>query len=202
MTDPENRLTEAFRLFDKSNEQDPNTEVINGQSMPKEVVYAKRMTDCLNTVAPNASEALQLAARCQHIQRWVIPRKNYPMDIQGYNKWRNTLKKHHSQVAGEILQQVGYNSETIERVQFLVQKRQLKIDPEVQLLEDVICLVFIKYYFLDFARQHPEEKVIDIVQKTWRKITPAGQELALQLQLPEDALTIIQKALFPTTDTE
>ena len=115
--------------------------------------------------------------------------------MQGYNKWRNSLKKYHADLAGQILTEVGYPSEVIQRVQFLVQKRQLKIDPEVQLLEDIICLVFIQYYFLPFAEQHPEEKVIEIVQKTWRKMTPEGQQLALQLSLPATAQQLITKAL-------
>jgi hypothetical protein len=189
------RFEAAIHRFDAANAEDPNVELEDGVPQPKEVVYARRMTGCLNRVAPEASEALQLEVRGQHIRRWVIPRRNYPMDTQGYNKWRNTLKKLHSDVAGQILADCGYGPELIERVQFLVQKRQLKIDPEVQLLEDVACLVFIEYYFLDFAAQHPEDKVIDIVRKTWRKMTPRGQELALQLPLPEQALTLVGKAL-------
>ncbi|MGV3585545.1 MAG: DUF4202 domain-containing protein [Adhaeribacter sp.] len=191
----QNRFQEAIRRFDEVNSEDPHVEIADGVSYPKEVLYAQRMTECLNRVAPDASEALQLAVRCQHIRRWAIARKDFPMDVQGYNKWRNSLKKYHAEVAGEILQEVGYAPEMIERVQFLVQKRQLKIDPEVQLLEDVICLVFLEYYFLDFARQHDEAKVIDIVQKTWRKMTPEGHQLALQLNLPTDAQEIIGKAL-------
>jgi hypothetical protein len=153
------------------------------------------MTACLNKVAPDASEALQLAVRCQHIRRWAIPRQNFPLGVLGYNKWRNSLKKYHADLAGQILNEVGYSPEIIGRVQFLVQKRQLKLDPEVQLLEDVICLVFLQYYFIPFANQHPEEKVIDILQKTWRKMTPAGQQLALQLKLPAQAKHLIKKAL-------
>lgn len=189
------RFDAAIRLFDEHNRTDPNMEMADGKSYPKEVLYAIRMTDCLRQIAPDASEALQLAVRCQHIRRWEISRKDYPMDTQGYNKWRNQLKKHHAEIAGKVLEQVGYSLGIIERVQFLVQKRQLKIDSEVQLLEDIICLVFINYYFLDFARQHSEEKVIDIVQKTWRKMSPNGQELALKLNLPNEALDLIGKAL-------
>ncbi|GEO04078.1 hypothetical protein AAE02nite_17420 [Adhaeribacter aerolatus] len=191
----QNRFQAAIRRFDEVNSEDPNVEVAAGITYPKEVLYAQRMTACLNRVAPDASEALQLAVRCQHIRRWAIPRQDFPMDVQGYNKWRNSLKKHHAEIAGQILQEVGYDPETIERVQFLVQKRQLKIDPEVQLLEDIICLVFLQYYFLDFARQHGEAKVIDIVQKTWRKMTPEGHQLALQLDLPAEAQALIGKAL-------
>jgi hypothetical protein len=189
------RFEAAIQQFDAVNAEDPNVEVVDGTPVPREVLYARRMTACLNQVAPEASEALQLAARCQHIRRWAIPRRDYPMDTQGYNKWRNNLKKMHADIAGQILTDLGYEPELIERVQFLVQKRQLKIDPEVQLLEDVVCLVFLQYYFLDFAAQHPVEKVIDIVRKTWRKMTPRGQELALQLDLPEAAQKLVGQAL-------
>ena len=189
------RFEAAIRKFDEVNSADPNTEIADGIAYPKELLYAQRMTACLNQVAPDASEALQLAVRCQHLRRWAIPRRDYPMDVQGYNKWRNNLKKYHAELAGELLQEVGYEPEIIQRVQFLVQKRQLKIDTEVQLLEDVICLVFLRYYFLDFAQQHPEEKVIDIVQKTWRKMTPQGHDLALQLELPPAAQQLVAKAL-------
>jgi len=189
------RFEEAIRRFDEANSEDPNVELVDGMPYPKEVLYAQRMSACLNRVAPDASEALQLAARCQHIRRWSIPRNAFPMDTTGYHKWRNSLKRLHAELAGQILQDVGYEPETISRVQTFLQKQQLKTDPEVQLLEDVICLVFLEYYFLDFAKQYPEEKVIDIVQKTWRKMTPHGHELALQLNLPASAQALVAKAL-------
>jgi len=195
-TDPQ-RFEAAIRKFDAANSDDPNVEVADGISYPKEVLYAQRMSACLQEVAPQASEPLQLAVRCQHIRRWVIPRQDFAMDRAGYHKWRNRLKQYHAELAGQLLQEVGYGSELIARVQALVQKQQLQHDPEVQLLEDVICLVFLRYYFLDFAAQHPEEKVIDIVQKTWRKMTPEGHALALQLDLPPDAQALVAKALAP-----
>jgi len=189
------RFEAAIYKFDAVNAEDPHTEIINGEAHPKELVYAQRMTACLEKVAPEASEALQLAVRCQHIRRWEISRQDFPVGLPGYNKWRNTLKKFHAELAGDILKEVGYDAETVARVQFLVQKRQLKIDAEVQLLEDVICLVFLEYYFLGFALQHPVEKVVDILQKTWPKMTPQGQQLALQLDLPADARNLIGIAL-------
>lgn len=185
----------AIGRFDAYNAQDPHRELHQGELHPKELLYARRMTGWLLRVAPEASEALQLAARAQHIGRWQIPRQEYPEGVQGYNKWRNTLKKRHAELAGEILREVDYDPATIERVQFLVQKRQLKLDPETQLLEDVVCLVFLENYFADFSRQHTEEKLIDIVRKTWRKMSPEGQQLALTLRIPPPALEIIQKAL-------
>ena len=185
----------AIARFDAYNAQDPHQEVFKGQTYPKELLYALRMTEWLERMAPEASEPLRLAARCQHIGRWQFPRSDYPEGLTGYNKWRNNLRKIHAELAGKMLQEVGYDNETIARVQFLVLKRQLKLDPEVQLLEDIICLVFLENYFLDFTRQHTEEKLIDIVRKTWKKMSPRGQQVALTLDIPAPALQIIEKAL-------
>ncbi len=196
MSSNDTRLTETFRLFDQANAEDPTLEPgDDGQPVPKELLYARRMSACLRRVAPTASEAVQLAARCQHIQRWRIPRHDFPMTRPGYHQWRNTLKKFHAGLAGQLMTQAGYAPAEIERVQQLVQKLRLQDDPEVQLLEDVICLVFLEYYFLPFAAQHPEKKVIEIVQKTWPKMTERGHALALQLPFPPEALAIIGKAL-------
>ncbi len=195
MIQNQERFAAAIARFDALNREDPHTEVFNGDAYPKELLYARRMTDWLLQVEPQASEALQLAVRCQHLRRWEIPRREYPMDLAGYNKWRNTLRKFHADLAGQVLREVGYEAAIIERVQFLVLKRQLKIDAEVQLLEDIVCLVFLENYFLDFARQHDEDKVIDIVQKTWRKMTPRGQQIALTLQMPPEAQQLVGKAL-------
>lgn len=192
---PTDTFQKAVALFDKANSQDPNTEVFDGVSYPKELLYAERMTEVLSGFAPEASEAVQLAARCQHICRWEIPRDSYEMNRTGYLLWRQELKKFHAKKASEILSTAGYDSETIEKVAFLLLKKQLKRNEETQLLEDVICLVFLQYYFEPFAVKYEEEKLIDIVQKTWRKMSEAGHKAALQLSYSEDSLALIQKAL-------
>lgn len=190
------RFAEAIRLFDAANAEDPNQEPgPDSQPMPKELLYAQRMSACLARVAPDAPEAVQLAARAQHIRRWSIPRSDFPLTRPGYHQWRNTLKKYHAELAGQLMQQAGYGPELLTRVQQLLQKQRLQDDPEVQLLEDVICLVFLEYYFLPFAAQHPEEKVIEIVQKTWPKMTERGHALALQLPFSPEALALVTKAL-------
>jgi hypothetical protein len=195
ISDP-TRFAAAIAAFDAANAEDPNQDTgATGQCWPKEVLYAHRMSACLAYVAPEAPEAVQLAARCQHIRRWSIPRQDFPLTRPGYHQWRNTLKKYHADLAGQLMAQAGYGLEEIARVQQLVQKQRLKDDPEVQLLEDVICLVFLEHYFLPFAAQHPEEKVIEIVQKTWPKMTERGHALALQLPLTPKALALIGKAL-------
>ena len=189
------KLHKAFALFDQANAQDPNVEVFEGKSYPKELLYAIRMTDRLDTFEPEASEPLRLTARCQHICRWEIPRESYPMDRQGYLKWRQDLKKFHAEKAGQILREVGYSQEIIEKVAFLLEKKQLKKNPETQTLEDVICLVFLEFYFEAFAKKYEEDKLVDILQKTWRKMSERGQATALKLPLSPNALDLIGKAM-------
>ena len=189
------KLQEAYKLFDTANAQDPNTEVVDGKEHPKELLYAKRMTDTLNEFQPNASYALQLTARCQHICRWEIPRDSYEMNRMGYLKWRQELKRFHVEKASAILQKVGYDKESIERVNFLLLKKQLKKDEETQTLENVICLVFLKYYYEPFLTKHDDDKIISILQKTWKKMSPKGHEAALKLSYSKKGLALVLKAL-------
>ena len=188
-------LEEAFRRFDEANAEDPNREVVDGEALPKELVYAQRMTRRLDAFAPGAPETVKLAARAQHIRRWEVPRDDYAEGRAGYLKWRTDLYKRHGDIAAQIMQEVGYDERTIERVQTLLRKRGLKTDPEVQLLEDVICLVFLEHYFHDFAQKHPEEKLIPIVRKTWSKMTSKGHQAALALDYQPHDLALIRKAL-------
>ena len=189
------RFDDAIRMFDQANAEDPNTEVINGQPMAKELLYGQRMSARLAVFAPDAPETVKLAARAQHIRRWEVPRDTYPEGRAGYLKWRTDLYKRHAEIAGEIMGDVGYDTEPIDRVQTLLRKRGLKTDPDVQLMEDIICLVFLEHYFHDFARKHDEEKLISIVQKTWNKMTEQAHEVALQLDYAPDDLAVIQKAV-------
>ena len=190
-----NKLLLAFQHFDAANGKDPNTEVYQGRTYPKELLYSIRMTERLNDFDPNASEALRLTARCQHICRWEISRESYDMNREGYLRWRQDLKKFHAKKSAEILNQVGYEQEIIEKVRFLLEKKQLKKNKETQTLEDVICLVFLEYYFEPFALKHPEDKTIDILQKTWRKMSKEGQEEALKLPFSEKSRIVLNKAL-------
>ncbi|NER16299.1 DUF4202 domain-containing protein [Spongiivirga citrea] len=191
----QDKLQHAFQLFDAANQQDPNTEVFEGKSYPKELLYAHRMTRQLNRFFPDASEALQLTARCQHICRWEIARNSFPMNREGYLRWRQELKKFHAEKAATILREVGYSEEMIEKVQFLLLKKQLRKNEETQVLEDVICLVFLEYYFEAFAMKYPKEKTIDILQKTWCKMSEKGQKAALELPLSEYALSFVSEAI-------
>lgn len=195
ISNPE-RFEQTIAAFDAANNEDPHMEQDeNGKTAPKELLYGQRMSKVMQEFCPQASEALQLAARCQHIRRWEIPRDTYPMDRKGYLQWRTQLKKFHGEQAAAIMHDHGYDEEIIERVVFLLNKKKLKSDPETQTLEDVVCLVFLQYYFSDFARQHTDEKLIDIVAKTWNKMSEKGRNAALKLKFPEKEQNIIQRAL-------
>ena len=191
----ERRLNATLAELDAANRQDPNREVFDGQEYPKELLYSRRMTEQLADFDPEASELLQLAARAQHICRWKIARSDYPAGRAGYKRWRSELGLYHGRVAGEIMDRQGYGQADIDRVQRMLSKRGLKRDPEVQTLENVICLVFMRYYLADFAEKHPEPKLIDIIQKTWRKMSPQGQEAALQLPLDDPLKALVGKAI-------
>ena len=189
------RFNRAITLFDDANRQDPNHTVVDGQEHPNELLYARRMSEWLYKLDPDASEALKLAARSQHLMRWQIPRSRYPMTRAGYHEWRNDLSKFHAREAASLLQQAGYDDATIARVQSLLRKERLKTDAEMQLLEDVICLVFLESYFADFAKKHDEEKIVQILQRTWKKMSPRGHTAALKLQMEPGDRWLIEKAL-------
>lgn len=189
------RFGAAMARIDAAHAEDPNRELFDGQEQPAELVYARRMTAWLERIEPDASEELRLAARCQHLRRWTIPRDDYPRDRQGYLAWRNAAKRMHAETAGEILAEVGYGPEQIQRVQDLVLKRRFKADPEAQTLEDVVCVVFLESYFADFAPQYDEGKVITILRKTWAKMSPRGHQAALGLDLPDEARRLVDTAL-------
>ncbi len=189
------RFKSAIRRFDTANAEDPHVEVVDGVPYPKELLYAQRMSTWLDRFAPDASEALQLAARCQHIRRWMIPRQDYPMDRRGYLQWRMALAKFHAETAAEILRAVGYEEATIGRVQSLLRKEGLKRDPEVQCLEDVICLVFLESYCADFAKHQDSAKMLPIIRKSWEKMSPHGREIARTLALPREVQQLVETAL-------
>jgi signal recognition particle subunit SEC65 len=199
---PSERFEAAIAAFDAANAEDPNRELVEGREVPKELAYARRMTHWLERLYPEASEPLRLAARSQHIRRWTHPRENYPMDRIGYLKWRSALKAYHAETAGGIMAEVGYDSASIERVGSLLRKERLKRDPEAQALEDVVCLVFLEHYFADFAVKHEPDKIIDILRKTWTKMSPRGREAALALPMPEEAGALVERALAPNETEE
>ncbi len=185
----------AIALIDKKNSEDINSYHSHGLDFPKELLYSQRMSQKLLQFKSNASRALQIASRAQHICRWKIARDEYPMDRVGYLKWRETLKKMHAEITAEILKEVGYDDEFIERVSFLINKKLIKKNEESQTIEDVICLVFLDYYFEEFAAKHEDEKVIDILQKTWKKMSKEGQAEALRIKFSDKSLALIKEAI-------
>jgi hypothetical protein len=184
----------AMSMFDDYNRQDPNTESVNGRHIPKELVYAERMSKCLHSIEPDAAEEIRLAARCQHIGRWQIPRSTFPADRKGYLMWRNKLKDHHAEIASRILAECGYGQAVIDKVRFLLLKKELHHNADTQLLEDVVCLVFIEFYLAEFAAKHDDKKVIDILKKTMKKMSPRAIALAGQLPLDPKTKSLLASA--------
>jgi hypothetical protein len=200
MTRPRDaRFVAAIAGFDAANAEDPSFDTVDGARRPKALVYAERMTAMLARFVPDASEALALAARCQHIERWKIPRNDYPMTRAGYQGWRVRLRDFHADRAAAILRDAGYDDATIARVRALIRKERMKSDPEAQALEDVVALVFLESYLADFVATHAhydETKLVDILQKTGRKMSARGRAAALADIAPHAALwPVIRKAL-------
>lgn len=186
----------VIKLIDDANALDPNLEQDeNGQAVAKELLYSQRMSVCLADFMPQASTHLKIAARGQHIERWKSPRADYPEGRAGYLKWRRELGVFHAARVAELMSEVGFPDSDIDRTKFLVQKRAIKQDAESQCLEDVICLVFLKYYLVDFASKHDEQKLISIIQKTWKKMSDDGHRAALELPFDEAMSQLITKAL-------
>jgi hypothetical protein len=185
----------ACTWIDAENAQDPNSEIYQSVSYPKELLYSNRMYARLMDFYPEASQEVQIAAKAQHICRWKSSRESYPMDRVGYLKWREDLKKFHAKTTAEILEKAEYSQEFIARVSFLIEKKLLKKDAETQLLEDVICLVFLEYYFDSFVHKHDREKMKNIILKTWNKMSEAGQQEALKINFGNANLQLIREAL-------
>ncbi len=189
------RFSDAVERIDAANGADPESEEVDGRLVPKALLYGRRMSACLEDLAPDASEALRLAVRCQHIQRWKIPRSEFPVGRLGYRQWRTELAWYHAQTAGSILRDVGYDDGLVERVQSLVRKERFKADPEAQTLEDVACLVFLRYYLPAFAEKQTEEKLVDILAKTWKKMSDAGRAAAGGIELSPPLRILLDRAV-------
>jgi hypothetical protein len=188
------KFAAASARFNAENSRDPNQE--NGR--PRELLYAERLTNWVLKLAPSASEPLRLAARCQHICRWESPRENYPMTRAGYLKWRADLKKFHAEKSGGILREVGYDDETIRRVQDLNLKKNFPADAECRVLEDALCLVFLEFQLGALAAKSDDEKMINALRKSWGKMTEVARAEALKLNYGEREKSLIARALAET----
>ena len=190
--DPD-RFQRVLARIDQLNSQDPNTELVDGTPKPRELVYAQRLTDWVLRLAPNASEALRIAARGQHVQRWTVPRERYERDRRGYLRWREVLKAFHAKTVADLMQQEGYPENMIQQVERLITKKQLGTDSDTQTLEDALCLVFLESQFSDLRRKTPDEKMEEVLRKTWQKMSERAREEALRLPLaPEDRALLLR----------
>jgi len=200
MSDQQKTFEQAVALIDAANSEDPNQVTADGKQWPKELLYSHRMSDMLQRFAPDADHAVQLAIRAQHVQRWKSPRDAYPMDRIGYLQWRKDLYKIQAETAAGLLAQAGFGEELIGRVRDAVAKKQIRENPDTQLLEDVTDLVFLEHHILEFVEKHPEydeDKWLDIIRKTWSKMSKSAQQFALSgsITLPESLVPLIQKAV-------
>ena len=192
---PSKALQSTINAIDDVNQCDPNKSEFQGQLIANEILYSQRMSSCLAKFWPNSNEYLTIAVHAQHIKRWHLKRNSYPEGKQGYLTWRKELGIMHAQLTKELMIDNGYNEEQANITACIIRKEKLKRNQDSQTLEDVACLVFLQYYFDEFAAKHEDEKVISILQKTWKKMSDRGHKIALSLTLPNHLATLVQKAL-------
>ena len=191
----DSRFQETIAAFDALNGQDPHTLEVDEQSIPKELHDALSMTAWIEALYPEASEAVHLAARCQHLCRWEVPRSSYPEGRVGYLKWRADLKKRHAAQSAKVLRERAYDSEMIDAVAAINLKQGLKSNPHVQQVEDALCLVFLEKQLEGYLGKWEDDKIIRILKKTWGKMSERGQEAALNLSMSAQARALVEQAL-------
>lgn len=191
------RFQAAIAAFDRENSEDPHQLSVAGVERPRELVDAERLSVWVDRLDPNASEALRLAARCQHIRRWHIARDSFPEGRVGYLQWRTQLGRFHADTVTRILEGLGYERETIDAVRRINLKQGLHSNPDTQTMEDALCLTFLEFEFEEFCQKHPADKVIEVVRKTWKKMSAKGHEQALGLPFGAAALELVKRALTP-----
>lgn len=197
---PSAQLICTLARIDEANQADPNSEHHEGKDLPREYAYSQHMTRWLHTLDPEPSERMEIACRAQHIERWTMPRSDYPEGRKGYYEWRQACGRMHGRRAAELMSRCGYPDEECQRVEVILTKRQLRQDPDTQLLEDVACLVFLERYFADFFEENSDfdkEKWLRIVRRTWGKMSHRAHEQALKLAegMPPHLLSLLQEAL-------
>lgn len=195
MTDPAERRTSAIAAFRAKNSRDPHTLLEDGQPRPKALVEAERLAAWVERLEPSPSEPLALAAYCQHLCRWELPRASFPPGRVGYLSWRKALARFHADQAAEVLRAVGYDEGPIAEVRRINLKQGLHESPDVQTMEDALCLAFLAHELEEFSTKHSDDKVIDIIRKTWRKMSERGHSQALALALPPRAAELVSRAL-------
>jgi Domain of unknown function (DUF4202) len=189
------RFQRAIEAFDRANAEDPQRLLVAGELRPRELVHAERLSAWVMRLDADASESLRLAARCQHIRRWQIPRASYPSGRVAYLQWRTQLARFHADTAARLLEEAGYERQLIDAVRRINLKQNLRSSPDSQTMEDALCLAFLEFEFAEFHAKYPVEKVIDVVHKTWQKMSARAQEFALTLPLSGESLEIVKRAL-------
>ena len=188
-------LCGALEALDALHREDPVTIEVRGETVAAEFDYARRMTSALMALDPSPSEALQLAIRAQHLQRWLLPRTDYPMNREGYHAWRTAQRRAHAELALETLRPLGFPAATLERVADLVMKKNRGRDPEAQTLEDAACLVFLETQLASFGADREEEQLVNILKKTWAKMSERARAVALELDLEHASRRLLTRAL-------
>jgi len=191
----DDRFDRAIAAIDAANAADPNTIEVAGETRPKELAHAELATAWVGRLDREPSEALLLAARAHHLRRWTSPRTSYPAGRAGYLKWRKQLHNQHAREVAVILTEVGYDDATIQRVQEIVRKRRLGQDPEVQVLEDALCLVFIETQLDDLSQKLEPAKLTDVMVKTAKKMSPQAIEEAMALDIDPSARSLLRTVL-------
>ena len=198
-SDADARLAKAIAAIDAVNADDPFTLVLDGVERPKELLHAELMTEWVQRLDPAATDEQLIAARAHHLRRWALPRDDYPEGRAGYLRWRTTLKRRHAEDVGAILADVGYGPESVERVQRIIRKDGLGRDPQVQVHEDALCLVFLQTQLDDVAGQLGDEKTIDVLRKTARKMSGEGLAAAAGLSYTPSGRRLLEAALADDT---
>ena len=170
-------------------------ELVDGIAQPRELLYARRLTDWVLRLAPGASDALRIAARGQHVRRWTMPRGRYEMTRRGYLRWREALKAFHADTIAGLMREAGFSDAERERVRTIMGKRALPHDAETQTLEDALCLVFLETQFAALRKKTPGATMREILRKTWAKMSAHGRAEALRLPMDEDDRVCLTQAL-------
>ena len=193
------RFQAALAAIDAANADDPQTLEVRGERRPKELAHSALVSEWIERLRPDASEALRLAARSHHIRRWEIPRDRHPKGRPGYLRWRKELQKHHASVTAGILREVGYDDPTIARVQNILRKRDLGRDDEVQAFEDALCLAFLETQLSSFSQEHDSTKASAVLAKTLKKMSPTALRFARELPLADPSGSLLRRALDSAT---
>lgn len=170
----------------------------DGTPCPRELAHAGRLSRWVRRLEPQAPEVLLLAARCQHIRRWQIPRESYPSGRVGYLQWRTQLARFHADTAAQLLAEAGYEQDVIDAVRRINLKQNLRSSSDMVVMEDALCLSFLEFELDEFIAKYPAEKVIGVLQKTWQKMSVRAREMALTLPLSSAGLELVTRALAPS----